>query len=127
MIKDDTEIVSALQVALADKVGAERFELWFGANTRLSLSSGALTVGVPNQFLQEWLRNNFRREIEAACCETLGRTVPVSFHIDPLLAARPVPADRRATSRRRNGDNRQNRRGQTAGPQVGIRLATKVC
>jgi len=91
-------MVSALQIALADKVGAERFELWFGANTRLSLSSGALTVGVPNQFLQEWLRNNFRREIEAACCETLGRPVPVSFHIDPLLAAAASPR-RSATAR----------------------------
>ena len=111
MIKDDTEIVSALQLALADKVGAERFELWFGANTRLSLASGMhLTVGVPNQFLQEWLRNNFRREIEAACCETLGRPVPVSFHIDPLLAAAASPrksaADVQCRPRRGREGNR---------------------
>jgi chromosomal replication initiator protein len=97
--KDDTEIVSALQVALANKVGAERFDLWFGSNARLSLSSGALRVGVPNQFLQDWLRNNFRRDIEAACCEALGHAVPVSFHVDPLLAAGATP---RRSARERN-------------------------
>lgn len=87
MSKDDVDIVSALELALADKVGAQRFELWFGANARLSLSEGALTVRVANQFLQEWLRNNFRRHIEDSCLETLGKALPVSFHVDASLAA----------------------------------------
>jgi chromosomal replication initiator protein len=90
VIKDDKEIVSALQLALADKVGAERFELWFGANTRLALSEDSLVVGVPSPFFQDWLRNNFRREIEASCLETLGRPVAVTFQVDVTLAeARP--------------------------------------
>ncbi len=80
------EIVSALRLALADKVGHERFELWFGANTRLDLSDDSLTVCVPNQFFQDWLRKNFRQQIEASCEETLGKTLPVSFRIDPALA-----------------------------------------
>lgn len=80
------EIVSALRLALADKVGHERFELWFGANTRLDLSDESLTVCVPNQFFQDWLRKNFRQQIEASCEETLGKTLPVSFRIDPALA-----------------------------------------
>ena len=78
MTKDDMEIVSAVQVALADKVGSERFEL-VGANTRLSLSDHALTVSVPNAFFQEWLRNNFRRELEASCLEALGTSLPITF------------------------------------------------
>lgn len=86
MTRDDMEIVSALQNALADKVGQERFELWFGANTRLEVSDDALTVRVPNQFFQDWLRKNYRQQIEAACQETLGRPAPVNFRIDPSLA-----------------------------------------
>ena len=61
--KDDTEIVSALQVALADKVGQQRYEMWFGANARIALEADALKVSVPNQFYQDWLRTNFRRHI----------------------------------------------------------------
>ena len=64
MTKDDMEIVSALRVALADKVGSERYEMWFGANARIALEADALTVFVPNQFYQDWLRTNFRRHIE---------------------------------------------------------------
>ena len=84
--RDDMEIVSALQLALADKVGQERFEWWFGANTRLDLSDDALTVCVPNQFFQDWLRKNYRQQIEAACAETLGKSAPVNFCVDPSLA-----------------------------------------
>ncbi|HEX5446147.1 MAG TPA: chromosomal replication initiator protein DnaA, partial [Pirellulales bacterium] len=92
MTRDDTEIVSALQLSLADKVGQERFELWFGANTRLDFDDDALTVRVPNQFFQEWLRANFRQQIEASCQETLGKLVPVRFHIDDALGNKPAPA-----------------------------------
>jgi chromosomal replication initiator protein len=76
-----------LHVALADKVGSERFELWFGGSTRLSLAEGVLTVAVPNRFFQDWLRKNFRRELEASCVEALGKILPISFHIDSELAA----------------------------------------
>lgn len=88
--RDDTEIVSALQLALSDKVGQERFELWFGANTRLDFDDDALTVRVSNQFFQEWLRANFRQQIEASCQETLGKPVPVRFLIDDALGKKPV-------------------------------------
>src|SRR4051794_40051305 len=81
VIKDDKEIVSALQLALADRVGAERFELWFGSNTRLALTDGALVVGVSSPFYQDWLRNNFRGDLEASCLATLGKQVDILFQV----------------------------------------------
>jgi chromosomal replication initiator protein len=86
------EIVSALKLALADKVGQARFEVWFGTNTCLDFVDDTLTVRVPSQFYQDWLRTNFRDHIEASCQETLGRLVPVRFHIDPGLNHQPAPA-----------------------------------
>jgi chromosomal replication initiator protein len=76
------EIVSALKLALADKVGQARFEVWFGTSTCLDYCDDTLTVRVPNKFYQDWLRTNFRDQIEASCQETLGKSVPVRFHID---------------------------------------------
>ncbi|MBI2826523.1 MAG: chromosomal replication initiator protein DnaA [Planctomycetia bacterium] len=90
MTTDDTEIVSALQVALADRVGSKRYEMWFGTNARIALVDDCLTVSVPSQFYQDWLRNNFRRDIENSCQATLGRDVPVTFEIDERLAT-PAP------------------------------------
>jgi chromosomal replication initiator protein len=80
------EIVSALKLALAERVGQERFELWFGAATRLEHRGGALTVFVASRFHQDWLRNHYRHDIESACRATLGGLVPVQFQIDRELA-----------------------------------------
>jgi chromosomal replication initiation ATPase DnaA len=61
--KDDKEIVSAVRDALVDRVGRERFGLWFGAGTRLSYDGRALRIAAPNRFFLEWIRGNFRRYI----------------------------------------------------------------
>ena len=81
------EIVSALRAALADKVGKERFELWFGPGTWFRLDQRALTVGVPNRFFRDWIRSNFRRQIESACLEVLGNCPSVKYIVDDALAA----------------------------------------
>jgi chromosomal replication initiator protein len=88
---DDKEVVSAVLRNLADRVGQERFELWFGAQMRLTVSSGTAIVSVPNRFYQDWLRRNFRRDIEAACHEVLGRSLAVEFRIDPALDSKQAP------------------------------------
>ena len=82
MTRDDMEIVSTLRSALADKVGQERFDLWFGAGTRLNYDGRALRIGAPNDFFLEWIRSNFRRHIEMACCDVLGNCPAIEFHLD---------------------------------------------
>ena len=93
MTKDDTEIVSALLLALADKVGKERYELWFGSNVRIALAADALYVSVPNQFYQDWLRTNFRRPLEECLAAALGRDVPVVFRVGEDLLTPRGPAE----------------------------------
>ncbi len=80
------EIVSVLRIALADKVGKERYELWFGASTRLELDEGTLTVRAPSPFFQDWLRSNFRQEIETVCLDTLGACPTLRFCVDSAPA-----------------------------------------
>jgi len=80
--KDDKEIVSVLRTALADKVGKDRFDLWFGAETRLDYDGCALNFRVPNRFFLEWIRTNFRRHIENVCQEVLGKIPTLNFILD---------------------------------------------
>ena len=82
MTKDDREIVSALRAALADKVGKQRFDLWFGAGTRLDYDGQTLRIGAPNLFFLEWIRANFRRHIEGSCNEVLGKCPALEFQLD---------------------------------------------
>ncbi len=74
-----------LRNALADKVGKERFELWFGASTRLELDDDRLIVGAPNRFFTDWLRQNFRRDIETVCLDALGTCPALEFRVDATL------------------------------------------
>ena len=84
------EIVSALRTALAGKVGQDRFDLWFGTSTRLDYDGCALLIGATSRFFLEWIRTNFRRYIEEACCELLGKCPPLTFHLDDGDSAQSV-------------------------------------
>lgn len=84
---NDREIVTALRRALADRVGAERYDLWFASSAQFRVSPERVVVAVPNSFLQDWLRNNFRGQIEDAARETVGPSVSVVFEIDAHASA----------------------------------------
>ena len=91
MTKDDKEIVSAMRNRLADRVGKDRYELWFGASTRLVFRSRTLSVEVANRFNQDWLRSNFRKDLEAIVLEVCPPGTALEFRVDESLA--PSTAD----------------------------------
>lgn len=96
---DDKEIVSALRACLADKVGQERFDLWFAPHTRLSVEGQTVVVEVANLFFQNWIRTTFRREIEAAGVEALRQPVGIEFRIDAALAGGGTAASAKSAAK----------------------------
>jgi len=42
----------AINEVLAEKVGQQKFQIWFKNSTKLTLAGGYLKVGVPNLFVQ---------------------------------------------------------------------------
>ncbi len=98
MIKGDTEIVAAIRAQLADRIGRDRCEVWFGPSTRLEVSGASLVVGVPNRFFQDWLRTHFRKDLEAAVLAASGEALTPEFRIEEPPVAAPTanhaaPAD----------------------------------
>lgn len=92
---DDTDIVSALRTALAERIGPDRLELWFGKATRMEISDGTLIVTAPDAFLRKWIETNFRGQIRDAARATLGKTPKLAFEVDstpPAAADEPLPA-----------------------------------
>ena len=86
MITHDTDVVSTLRLAVAERIGEERFELWFGSGAQLIPQSGRVRVEVPYQFTLDWLRNHFRAQIEAAVAEVLGDETALEFRLNPDLS-----------------------------------------
>ena len=80
------EIVLSFRAALAERIGSQRYDLWFGRRTRLCVRDSVLLVGVPDAFYQDWLRRHFRVDLEAVCMEVLGRRLSVEFAIEPSLS-----------------------------------------
>jgi chromosomal replication initiator protein len=95
---NDMEIVSALREALAERVGRERFELWFGAHTRIECDGRTLLISVPTRFFLDWIRASFYEHIEAACLSVLGKCPALKFHIDAALQEPPGAAQSKAKS-----------------------------
>ena len=85
MTKDDREVVSALRARLVDRVGKDRYEVWFGPSTRLCVRGGTLTIGVPNRFYQDWLLIISARISKPRRLEALGQPLLLEFRIDDSL------------------------------------------
>jgi len=81
-----TDEISAINEALAEKVGPQKFQIWFKNSTRLTLAGEYLKVGVPNLFIASWIENHFLNEIGQAVQAVTGRSPKVTFTIDPELS-----------------------------------------
>ena len=58
--------IQTISEALANKVGQQKYRIWFKNSTKLTLASGYLKVGVPNLFIANWIENHFQDEINQA-------------------------------------------------------------
>jgi chromosomal replication initiator protein len=80
--------IRAISEALADKVGQQKYNIWFKNSTKLTLSGGYLKVGVPNLFVANWIENHFLNEITQVVRSVTGTQASVAFAIDPELSSR---------------------------------------
>ena len=108
------QAVEKISEAIARKVGAQRYRIWFKNSTRLTLEEDYVKVGVPNLFIGSWIETHFAEAIHGAVAEVLDRPAKVIFTIDPelfggqrrrqldsqaqFLAKRSAPLPRRSTS-----------------------------
>ncbi|MDO8302196.1 MAG: chromosomal replication initiator protein DnaA, partial [Sedimentisphaerales bacterium] len=81
-----TDDVTAINEAIAEKIGQQKFRIWFKNSTRMSLADGYLKVGVPNLFIGSWIENHFANEINEAVRLITDQSVKVIFNIDPELS-----------------------------------------
>ena len=77
--------LARLASAIAQRVGQQRFHVWFDNSTKLDLKQDALEIAVPNDFISEWIGRNFAKPIQDAANEVLGCSLPVRFSVVPQL------------------------------------------
>ena len=75
----------AIAEALASRIGAQKYRIWFQSCARFTLADGYLKIGVSNPFMANWLESHFLRDIKAAAHAATGAHPKISFPIDPGL------------------------------------------
>ncbi|MFM2095661.1 MAG: Chromosomal replication initiator protein DnaA [Planctomycetota bacterium] len=86
------EIVSRVRKTLGDKVGNERFDLWFGDQVSFEYSNDTLWVRAPDSFTLDRLRTKLRAEIDAAVRAVVGTESSIRFTIRDAQARLDFPA-----------------------------------
>jgi len=83
--------------AIRSRVQNQAFETWFRSVTFGGLDEGTFTLNVPNQFVSEWLSENYMDVLRRACAESFGDGLFVAFRVDPVLEvpSRATPFVRR--------------------------------
>jgi chromosomal replication initiator protein len=117
--------LAKLASAIAQRVGQQRFHVWFNNSTRLDLKQDGLEIAVPNDFISEWIGSHFSRPIQEAANEVLGCSLAVRFSVVPQLFE--VQTSDSAPAKAVNG-GKQNQSAKAvvraiAAPELGARLA----
>jgi len=116
---------TAITDALARRIGAEKFKIWFQNSARFTLADGYLKIGVANPFLATWLEGHFIKDIREAAESVLGGKPEISFTIDAELSGErrrvPVNAKPAPTAKAREGSGLVAEN-DSAGSVEGVRL-----
>ncbi|MHC4644741.1 MAG: chromosomal replication initiator protein DnaA [Planctomycetota bacterium] len=81
-----TDEIAAINNALTQRIGPQKFRIWFKNSTRFTLTDGYLKVGVPNLFIASWLENHFLNDIRHALMAVTRNCQKISFAVDPELS-----------------------------------------
>jgi len=84
--KNDTDIVSALEAALIQRIGKDRFDLWFGGGVRFHIAGQTLQVLASDQFVLDRLRNQLRSDLQVVCSELRSGPSRIEFRLDPSVS-----------------------------------------
>lgn len=84
---EDFQVEAEIRARLAEAIGQDRFELWFGRQTRFRVTEGVVKVVAASSFTRDWLRRNFSDEVSSCCREAMGRAVVVEFEVDESISA----------------------------------------
>ena len=91
----DCHLLDELNDVIARKVGKQKFKIWFKNSTRIEVEDEYVKVGVPNQFIANWIESNFNDQIIGSVEEVYNSTKRAVYHIQPELfnSGRRRPAE----------------------------------
>jgi len=87
---DTMDELGKLKEALIQRIGVDRYELWFAKTVRFRLETDTLIAEVAGDFALHRLRANYFRHIESAVAQCAGRLVKVRMELQVEQRQNPV-------------------------------------
>ena len=97
MTNRDTEIVATVRSRLEQRLGEDRFELWFGPAVRFEWNGGSLCIVADCTFRVDRLRARLQSEVLAVLQQLGHDDAVVQFRVDSALASHSVDETERNT------------------------------
>ena len=100
MMQDAVTIeAAALGEAIADRIGQQKYRVWFGRSAKMELADDRLVIAVPSEFMAGWIKSHFAEEINQAAQAVTGKDLRLVMQVEPGLLQmeddrkiRPEPA-----------------------------------
>jgi chromosomal replication initiator protein len=73
-------------------LNTETYNLWFSSVQPVSLNQSSITLEVPNEFSEVWLKDNYLELLQDALATASGRQLNIKFKIAEGNGAAPAPA-----------------------------------
>ncbi|NLH17824.1 MAG: chromosomal replication initiator protein DnaA [Phycisphaerae bacterium] len=80
-----TDESAALEQAIAERIGQQKYKIWFRNTTKLELTRDTLTIRVANSFVGNWIENHFLTALQQIVASALGSSRKVVVSVDPTL------------------------------------------
>ena len=107
----------AVQHGIRERLGLDRFSIWFRQTELMGGDEARLVVGVPNVIIQQFLTAQYTEAVSATVRELVGRPMAVSFDVAPRLF-RQMRARQREQS---EAGDAESRLPAALGPPVDVR------
>ncbi len=88
------DIEDGLREELQQRVGRQRFQLWFRDTAVVDVSAESVTLAVPNDVHCTWLQYTYGDELQDACDEVLGEGVEVRLEVSAAQERRRLMRER---------------------------------
>jgi len=109
-----TDETAAIEQAIAERIGQQKYKIWFRNTAKLELTAGTLTVRVANSFVGNWIENHFLTALQQIVTSTSGSSRKVVVSVDPSLIQPP----------HRGGSNASAAKDSSTAPVITSRAAT---
>lgn len=94
---ENTDVIGKVKEALIQRIGSDRYGLWFEQTAWFRLESDSILVEVEGEFALHRLRTNYFRHIESAAAQALGRLVTIRMELQADGDSAMVEAPKLAT------------------------------